>query len=139
MDTPEQADLAILRLSTPWYPVATDIPMAQSFHHGDLDFKGEEKAQILRLLHQVPTIVVIAMDRPAVIPDINAAAQALLVDFGASDEAVLRVVFGSAQPEGRLPFELPAAMETVRAQKPDLPYDSKNPLYPFGYGLSYQD
>ena len=139
VDSPPEADLAILRLSTPWYPVETDIPMAQSFHHGDLDFKGEEKAEILGLLRQVPTIVVIAMDRPAVIPEISAGAQALLVDFGASDEAVLQVIFGKAEPEGRLPFELPSSMEAVRNQKPDLPYDSKDPLYPFGFGLTVQD
>lgn len=137
VESPEAADLAVLRLSTPFYPVDSDIPMARSFHHGDLDFKGEEKAEILGLLNQTPTIVVIAMDRPAVIPEINAAAKALLVDFGASDEAVLRVIFGKAQPEGRLPFELPSSMDAVRAQKPDLPYDSENPLYPFGFGLSY--
>lgn len=139
VDSPAEADLAIVRLSTPWYPVETDIPMAQSFHHGDLDFKTEEKAEILRLLRGVPTIVVIAMDRPAVIPEISAAAKALLVDFGASDEAVLRVVFGKAGPEGRLPFELPSSMDAVRKQKPDVPYDSQDPLYPFGFSLTYQD
>jgi len=138
VDTPDKADLAILRLYTPWVPVESEIPFARALHHGDLNFKGEEKAEILRLLHQVPTIVVIAMDRPAVIPEINAAAKALLVDFGASDEAVLQVIFGDAKPEGSLPFELPSSMEAVRAQKPDLPYDSENPLYPFGFGLSYE-
>jgi beta-glucosidase len=90
------------------------------------------------LLNQVPTIVVIAMDRPAVIPEISAAAKALLVDFGASDEAVLRVVFGKVEPEGRLPFELPSSMDAVQKQKPDVPYDSQDPLYPFGFGLSFQ-
>jgi len=25
----------------------------------------------------------------------------------------------------------------VRNQKADVPYDSENPLYPFGFGLSY--
>jgi beta-glucosidase len=28
-------------------------------------------------------------------------------------------------------------MEAVRRQKPDVPYDSENPLYPFGHGLTY--
>jgi len=135
--TPEEADFAILRLNTPWYPAETKNPIALDFHHGDLDFKGEEKAAILKLLQTTPTIVVIGMDRPAVIPDINAAATGLLVEFGASDEAVLNVVFGKARPEGRLPFELPSSMEAVRNQKPDVPYDSENPLYAFGFGLSY--
>jgi beta-glucosidase len=62
----------------------------------------------------------------------------LLADYGASDEAVLNVIFGKAHPEGRLPFELPASMEAVRSQKADLPYDSDQPLYPFGFGLSYK-
>lgn len=38
-----------------------------------------------------------------------------------------------ARPEGRLPFELPSSMAAVRAQKPDVPHDSENPLYPYGY------
>jgi beta-glucosidase len=29
-------------------------------------------------------------------------------------------------------------MEAVRNQKEDLPYDSKDPLYKFGFGLSYK-
>ncbi len=134
---PEQADFTILRLETPWVPVETKNPFARGFHHGDLDFKGAAKAEILSLLQTVPTIVVIYLDRPAVLPEISAAARALLGEYGASDEAVLNVVFGQARPEGRLPFELPGSMEAVRNQKADLPYDSENPLYPFGFGLSY--
>jgi beta-glucosidase len=135
--TLEDADFAILRLETPWYPVETNIPFAQGFHHGDLDFKGEVKAELLDLLAAVPTIVVVYMDRPAVIPEISAAAQALFTEYGASDAAVLDVIFGKAPPEGRLPFELPSSMEAVRNQKADVPFDSENPLYPFGFGLSY--
>ena len=134
---PADADIAIIRLNTPWYPVETDIPMAKSFHHGDLDFKGLQKDSILNLLKSVPTIVDIYLDRPAVIPEISANAKGLLADFGASDAAVLDVVFGKYNPGGHLPIELPSSMEAVRNQKEDVPYDSKNPLYKFGYGLSY--
>ena len=137
VDAPEAADYAVLRLETPWYPVDTQNFLAQLFHHGDLDFKGEAMEEILTLLRTVPTIVVIYLDRPAVIPEISDAAQALLADFGASDAAVLDVIFGRARPEGRLPFELPSSMTAVRSQKEDLPYDSEAPLYPYGYSLSY--
>lgn len=133
--TPEAADLAVLRLQTPWVPVETKNPFARGFHHGDLDFKAEALAEILALLETVPTIVVIYLDRPAVIPEISAAARVLLADYGASDAAVLDVIFGKARPEGRLPFELPSSMEAVRNQKTDVPYDSEHPLYPFGFGL----
>jgi len=138
VETPEEADFAILRLETPWVPIDTQNEFARSFHHGDLDFKGEAKAEILELLESVPTIVIIYLDRPAVIPEISAAAKALVADYGASDKAVLNVIFGVVQPDGRLPFELPASMEAVRDQKTDIPYDSKDPLFPFGFGLSYQ-
>jgi beta-glucosidase len=138
VETPEEADFAILRLQTPWVPVDTQNQFAAGFHHGDLDFKGEAKSEILALLESTPTIVVIYLDRPAVIPEISAAAQAMLADYGACDQAVLDVIFGKVRPEGRLPFELPSSMEAVRNQKADLPHDSENPLYPFGFGLSYR-
>ncbi len=138
VDTPEEADFAILRLETPWVPIETKNPFARGFHHGDLDFKDEVKAEILSILKSVPSIVVINLDRPAVIPEIAASAKALFGEFGASDEAVLNVIFGKAKPEGKLPFELPSSMEAVRRQKEDVPYDSENPLFAFGHGLSYK-
>jgi beta-glucosidase len=137
VDTPQQADLAILRLDTPWYPVKTDNPFAKGFHHGDLDFKGEAKEEILSLLQTVPTIVVLYLDRPAVIPEITHSAKALLADYGASDVSIMEVLFGHTQPEGKLPFELPSSMEAVHEQKADLPHDSVDPLFNFGFGLSY--
>lgn len=136
VDDPQKADIAILRLDAPYEPRKGFLE--QMFHHGDLDFKGKQKKEILRLLNKVPTIVDIYLDRPAVIPEIAADAVALLADFGANDEAVLDVIFGKSQPEGKLPFELPSSMDAVRNQKEDLPYDSKNPLFPFGFGLHYR-
>jgi beta-glucosidase len=137
VDDPKKADIAILRLNTPFVPVNSPITMARMFHHGDLDFKGKQKDSILQLLQTVPTIVDIYLDRPAVIPEINAKAKGLLADFGASDVAVMDVIFGKDKPGGHLPIELPSSMDAVRAQKEDMPYDSKDPLYKFGYGLSY--
>ncbi len=135
--TPEAADFAIIRINTPWYPVATKNSFAATFHHGDLDFKGEEKKRILDLLKKVPTVVDIYLDRPAVIPEITAAAAALIADYGASDQSVCEVLFGNTAPQGKLPFELPSSMEAVKNQKTDVPYDSENPLFKFGFGLEY--
>jgi beta-glucosidase len=47
------------------------------------------------------------------------------------------VVFGKYKPGGHLPIELSSSMEAVRNQKEDVPYDTKAPLYKFGFGLSY--
>ncbi|WP_185963149.1 glycoside hydrolase family 3 protein [Flavobacterium gawalongense] len=134
---PEQADIAIIRLNTPWIPLDTDNPFAKGFHHGDLDFKGKDLEEVLTLCKTVPTIVDIYLDRPAVFPEINAAAKGVFANYGAADAALLDIIFGNAKPEGKLPFELPSSMEAVRNQKEDVPYDSKDPLYPFGFGLGY--
>ncbi|MDF1676961.1 MAG: glycoside hydrolase family 3 N-terminal domain-containing protein [Vicingaceae bacterium] len=135
--TPEEADFAIIRLNTPWYPAETNVPFAKGFHHGDLDFKGEEKQRILDLLNNVPTVVDIYLDRPAVIPEITNAATALIANYGASDKSVCEVLFGNSSPQGKLPFELPSSMQAVKNQKTDVPYDSENPLFKFGFGLEY--
>ena len=135
---PEEADFAIIRVSTPWVPVESKNPIARGFHHGDLDFKGKELQEILEICNKVPTIFNIYIDRPAVITDIDNVAIAVIADYGASDKALLDVLFGLAQPEGKLPFELPVSMDAVNNQKEDLPYDSKEPLYKFGHGLRYR-
>ena len=131
----EQAECAILRLAAPFEP--RDGFLKNMFHQGDLDFKDAEKSRILGILARIPTIVVIHLDRPAVIPEIAEKSAALLAEFGANDEALLDVIFGRFAPTAKLPFELPSSMEAVRAQKPDVPHDSEKPLYPFGYGLTY--
>lgn len=139
VEDPKQADIAIIRLQSPNYPIpeAKGNFIAGMFHWGDLDFKGQQLKDILDLEKAVPTVVDIYIDRPAVFPEINAAAKALMVNFGSNDRALLDVVFGKAIPGGHLPIELPSSMEAVRNQKEDMPYDSKDPLYKFGSGLSY--
>lgn len=137
VEKPSEADFAILRIKTPNQPLKGAGLLGRMFSSGDLDFKGKDKEEILKLLKTVPTIVDIYLERPAVIPEISAEAKGLLGNFGANDKALLDIVFGAFNPQGKLPIELPSSMEAVRNQKEDLPYDSENPLYPFGYGLTY--
>lgn len=44
---------------------------------------------------------------------------------------------GRFNPVGGLPFELPSSMEAVRDKLADVPFDSEDPLFPYGSGLSY--
>jgi beta-glucosidase len=34
---------------------------------------------------------------------------------------------------------MPSSMEAVNKQKEDVPYDSEKPLFPFGFGLHYNN
>ncbi|MBT2544051.1 glycoside hydrolase family 3 C-terminal domain-containing protein [Streptomyces sp. ISL-44] len=131
---PAAADLAVLRLRTPYEP--RENVFESFFHSGSLAFPEPELAAILTLLDQVPTLVCINLERAAVIPEIAARAAALIADYGASDAALLDVAFGRAVPEGRLPFELPRSMKAVEASRPDVPNDTENPVFAHGHGLS---
>lgn len=134
----EDADVAILRIKAP-YEQRDGGFLERLFHAGDLDFKEPELSRILATLKRVPTVVEIYLDRPAVIPEIAEASAALLASFGASDAAVLDIVFGRFKPTATLPFELPSSMEAVRQQHSDVPFDSANPVFPFGHGLTYDE
>ncbi|MFD4376361.1 glycoside hydrolase family 3 protein [Streptomyces sp. NPDC058486] len=130
---PEEADLAVLRLRTPY----EDRPgrFESFFHSGTLAFEEPELGRILALLATVPTVVCVNLERPAVLPEIATQAAALLADYGASDAALLDVAFGRARAEGRLPFELPRSMDAVRAARPDVPNDTVDPVFAHGHGL----
>jgi beta-glucosidase len=132
----DEADIAILRIQTPYEKRTGDL-VERMFHQGELDFKEPELGRILDIMNKKPTIVCIYLDRAAVIPEIADKAMGLLADFGAEDDAVLDIVFGKFNPTAKLPFELPSSMHAVVKQKEDMPYDSENPLFPFGWGLSY--
>ena len=120
VESPADADLAVLRLQTPFQP-RNDIFLEAFFHAGDLDFKEPELGRILAIMRALPTIVDIYLDRPAVIPEIAQACAALLANFGASDAAVLDIIFGRFKPTATLPFELPFSMQAVREQHPGRP------------------
>jgi beta-glucosidase len=133
---PAEADVAILRLQTPWEPRSGNF-IESLFHQGYLDFQEPELSRILDITQSVPTVVSIYLDRPAVIPEIVAGAIGVLGEFGATDDAVLDIVFGQFNPTARLPFELPSSMSAVESQFEDVPYDSMDPLFDFGHGLRY--
>lgn len=79
--------------------------------------------------------IVRAETASAILTNVQDKAAAILANFGADDAAVLDVILGKARAKGRLPMELPRSMEAVEAQKPGVPDDSVDPLYPSGAGL----
>jgi len=135
VDSIDLADLLILRLSAPYQERSG--PLEFLMHQGALDFKEQSLKEILAILQYKPTIVCIYLDRPAVIPEITENSAALLGTFGVSDAAILDIIFGKFNPTGKLPFDLPSSMEAVYNQKEDVPFDTENALFKFGFGLSY--
>lgn len=133
---PSKADVIVKRIQTPFDP-REDYFLESFMRQGRLYYTDEEKKEILDLISQKPTVVLVNLDRAAILTEVSRHSRALMVDFGLSDRVMSDLLFGIRKPEGKLPFELPSSKEAVEEQKEDVPYDSKDPLYDFGYGLSY--
>ena len=150
---PAEADLAILRVSTPYesdphYPFGTvhfgqlgfadGSSLIQDTDHagvytGSADYAAIKAAKAAG----IPVIASIYLDRPAILTDVIGDIDALLANFGALDTAFFDVLTGASAPKGKLPFELPSSWSAVLAQDEDVPHDSANPLYDYNAGLSY--
>lgn len=132
--TPAEADIAVLRLHAPYERRATAFE--NFFHAGSLDFPAETLAHVRVVAAAVPTVVDVLLDRPAILEPIVGVAAAVTANWGASGAALLDVLTGAAQAKGRLPFDVPRSMAAVEASRPDVPFDTADPLFRFGHGLA---
>ena len=135
VDRPEDADLALVRLTAPFEP-RSDLFLESWFHQGSLEFPPGLVTRLARIAAVCPLVVDVGLDRPAVLTPLLPFAAAVVVSYGTSDEALLDALTGRIPPVGRLPVDLPRSMDQVRAHPEDVPgYD--DPLFPFGHGLSF--
>ena len=135
---PSEADVAILRLKAPWEPSGHG-GFVDLFHGGSLEFPLEELERLLNICRAVPTVIDIYLERPAVLTPLAREAAAIIGNYGIDEAALLDVLFGDASPGGNLPFDLPRSMAAVVASRSDVPFDTEDPLFRFGYGLRYAD
>ncbi len=99
-----------------------------------------------------PVILVLTEGRPRLITGIEPSMQGILMAYWSGKktaEAIADVLFGDYNPNGILPFSYPRYSgevvlydrkhtEDVREIfNSDMTWDGYNPLYPFGWGLSY--
>ena len=136
VDNFNAADIVVKKIEAP-YEKKDDYLIESFMRLGRLYYTETEKAGILQGMDQKPTIVIINLDRPAVFPTINTAAKSVLAEFGSSNQVLADIIFGEIKPTGKLPFEIPSSWEAVLKQLEDVPYDSEDPLYEFGHGLTY--
>ena len=105
----------------------------------DLDLVLETK----RLMGDKPVIVTMTLSRPAIVAEFEKAADAILLCFGIQNKAKLDILSGRFEPQGLLPFQMPANMETVEAQCEDVPHDMipyrdcDGNAYDFAFGLNW--
>ena len=140
VDKLEDADLAVLRVTTPFERLHPNFFFGSLMHEGDLGFHdGNADYEAIKAASaKVPTVVTITLDRPAILTNVKDKVAALLGNYGVSDAALFDVLTGKVAPIGKLPFELPSSMAEVKAQAEDTPHDTAHPLFRFGFGLTFE-
>jgi beta-glucosidase len=137
--SPEKSDYILIKLNSPSGRFEAKYEMQKMLGGGPLDFTSDIINRINNLSEIKPVILVMNLKRPSVFTEIANMTQAIVVDFQVQENILLDMIYGEFSPSGKLPFEIPYSIETVKNQKEDLPYDSTNPLFKFGHGLSYKE
>ena len=101
----------------------------------------EEQVELVNALDKAGAnvVAVVVMNRAYVLTPVAEAADSVLLVYRpgvtSGAEAVADCLFGETAITGRLPFQIPATMDQVLAQREDMPKDIVNPLYEYGFGI----
>ncbi|HUN33829.1 MAG TPA: glycoside hydrolase family 3 C-terminal domain-containing protein, partial [Trebonia sp.] len=141
--------------------IYVSLPEGEETDLTSLDLSSADETMIADVAAANPhTIVVINSGGPVVMPWLSSVAGVFENWYGGQETgaAMAALIFGQADPSGKLPVTFPASLSQVPAQTTaqwpgtstgvdysegvDIGYrwyqsQSITPLYPFGYGLSY--
>jgi beta-glucosidase len=104
-----------------------------------MDLVKETKAK----MGDKPVVVIVRVAKPMVFAEIEPYADAILVQMGVQDQALMDLVSGDREPSALLPFQMPANMKTVELQFEDVPrdmepyVDTEGHSYDFAFGLNW--
>ncbi|MCQ1059702.1 glycoside hydrolase family 3 C-terminal domain-containing protein [Photobacterium sp. ZSDE20] len=159
-----ESDHALIRVRVDNIPavISGDIPNNRALAFGGadfdelsvLDFTGmaesnswvitpslEDIQEVMDEVGAENTVLSVYFRQPYVLDDASGLknAGAILATFGSDDRAVMDVVSGEFNPQGKLPFALANSAQAIIDQHSDAPgYKDGDTLYKFGHGLSYK-
>lgn len=146
VESPENADYVLLFLNTVFngnqpsgIDRVLDNMLSTMFPNMDLNYSDEINEKIERYSRVSKLIIISDLNRPAILTTAYDKSFGLVGTFGVQDLVILETIFGDNNPTGKLPFEIPSSMEAVENQNPDVADDTENPLFVYGYGLSYPE
>ena len=146
VESPENADYVLLFLNTVFngnqpsgIDRVLDNMLSTMFPDMDLNYSDEINEKIERYSRVSKLIIISDLNRPAILTTAYEKSFGLVGTFGVQDLVILETIFGDNNPTGKLPFEIPSSMEAVENQNPDVADDTENPLFVYGYGLSYPE
>src|SRR5699024_3907113 len=112
-------------------------------NEADLDAVLDAVALVEASGKDIPVVVAMKAKNPVIMSEFEELVDAIVVGFGVDESAYLEVILGNHEPQGLLPIQFPANMDTVESQQEDVardmePYvDSEGNTYDFGYGINY--
>ncbi|MDQ6418034.1 glycoside hydrolase family 3 N-terminal domain-containing protein [Paenibacillus sp. LHD-117] len=104
----------------------------------------ESVLETKKAMNGKPVIVSLLTDNPVVVKEFESSADAILVNFGVQDQALMDIMSGNREPSGLLPMQMPKDMETVEKQFEDVPHDmevhvdSEGNAYNFAFGMNWK-
>ncbi len=103
----------------------------------DLSLDKEDLDTVARMKAAgIPVVVILFSGRPLILGPVLDQADAIIAAWlpGTEGAGITDVLFGDSPPKGKLSFAWPRSMDQVARHPGDKGY---NPLFPFGYGLTY--
>jgi len=130
--------------SFPWESSIIDFTGMEDADSWEVTPSLDEVNAVMAEVGAENTVLDIYFRQPFVLDEASGLrdAGAILANFGNSTSALMDVVSGEFNPQGRMPFALAGTREAILQQNSDTPgYDETDDgaLYPFGFGLSYEE
>ena len=145
-----EADITIVAMGLTRHIEGEEGESISSPYFGDrIDFNiPENQLEYLRKIksHGKSVIVIITGGSPMNLTEVHELADAVLLAWYPGEEggnAIADIIFGKASPAGKLPITFPKSLdqlppfEDYSMEGRTYRYMTKEPMYPFGFGLSY--
>ncbi len=137
-DAAKTADVVIVSVGEPSYQ--HDPPWG----YDTLEITSTQQ-EILEAVKENTTgkiITVVTGGRPYILTWCDENTDAILMAYYPGQQggiAIGETLFGLNNPTGKTPIQFPRDMDSVNDQSGDVAFDLENPLYDFGWGLSYTE
>ena len=121
--------------------VIGELPYAEGMgDRADLSLDAADVAVVNNMKKAgIPVVVIIISGRPMIVNNILSKSDALVAAFlpGTEGQGITDVLFGDYNPTGKLSFSWPRSNDQLPLNI-NMPEEKYDPLFPFGYGLSYK-
>lgn len=132
----KDADVVIVSVGEPSYQ--HDPPW--SYDTLEITASQQEILEAVKANTNGQIITVVTGGRPYILTWCDENTNAILEAYYPGQQggiAIAETLFGLNNPTGKTPLQFPRDMESVNDQSGDVSFDLENPLYDYGWGLSY--